>query len=96
MYALRPGQLVVSLRAGGPDPALDEAEATCRATGATVVRVSGGEAADRRLAAITTFPAAVALSIELGLGAGHDVDHPSWVDAYLATARIQTDGTEEQ
>ena len=96
MYALAPGQLAVSLPSTGADPQLDEAEATCRATGATVVRLPDGEAVDRRLAAITTFPAAVALSIELGLGAGHDVDRPSWVDAYLATARIQTDGTEEE
>jgi glucosamine 6-phosphate synthetase-like amidotransferase/phosphosugar isomerase protein len=95
MYALAPGQLAVSLPADGRDPLLDEAEATCGTTGATVVRLPGGEAGDRRLAAITTFPAAITLSIELGLRAGRDVDHPSWVEAYLATARIQTDGTED-
>ncbi|MBD0347675.1 MAG: SIS domain-containing protein [Thermoleophilia bacterium] len=87
MYALARGQLAVSLPTAD-DPLLEEAEATCAGTGATVVRAPGGELADPRLAAITTFPAALALAVELGLRAGHDVDAPGWADAYYATARV--------
>jgi len=92
MYALRSGHAVLSLPAGpAPDPLLEEAERTCAATGATVLRAPGGMSADRRLAAITTFPAALALPIALGLRAGYDVDHPAWTDAYYATARVKED-----
>lgn len=93
MYALGPGHLVLSLPAGSVlDPLLAEAEATCAETGAAVVRAPGGTGADARLAALTTFPAALALSIVLGRRAGHDVDRPGWADAYYATARVP--GTE--
>lgn len=93
MYALGRGQLALSLPAGpGGDPLLDEAERTCAATGAAVVRAPGGGRADRRLASITTFPAALALAVALGLRSGHDVDHPGWVDAYYATARVDEEG----
>jgi fructoselysine-6-P-deglycase FrlB-like protein len=89
MYALAPGHAVLSLPAGpGRDPLLEEAERTCDSAGATVLRAPGGETADRRLAPLTTFPAAVALAIVLGLRAGHDVDRPTWADAYYATARV--------
>jgi hypothetical protein len=47
----------------------------------------GGAVADRRLAAITTLPAAVAVAAELALAGGHDVDRPAWTDAYYRTAR---------
>jgi fructoselysine-6-P-deglycase FrlB-like protein len=87
MYALGPAQLALSL-ATGQDAALAEAEATCRRTGATVLRLPGSDALDARLAGLATFPAALALAIELGLRAGRDVDHPAWVDAYYATARV--------
>jgi fructoselysine-6-P-deglycase FrlB-like protein len=86
MYALAPGHLVLSLQTAG-DAALDEADALCRRAGATVLRAPGGELADRRLAPITTFPAATAVAIALAEAAGHDVDHPAWTEAYYATAR---------
>jgi fructoselysine-6-P-deglycase FrlB-like protein len=87
MYALGPGHLALSLPAG-EDGALTEAEETCRRTAASVLRLPGGDALDARLAGLATFPAALALAIELGLRAGRDVDHPAWVDAYYATARV--------
>jgi glucosamine--fructose-6-phosphate aminotransferase (isomerizing) len=89
MTGLAPGHLVLSLPTDD-DPIVQEAEATCRATGATVLRVPGGAEADRRLAAITTFPAALALAAELGRRAGLDVDAPWWTDAYYSTARAAT------
>jgi hypothetical protein len=52
-----------------------------------VVRVPVVAGADRRLAAITTFPAAAALSTRIGRGRGLDVDRPAWVDAYHDVAR---------
>lgn len=86
MYALAPGHLVVSLPTAG-DRLVEEAEATCAARGATVVRAPGGAASDPRLAAITTFPALVALSAVLGVEGGLDVDRPAWTEAYYAVAR---------
>ena len=46
--------------------------------------------ADPRLAMITTLPAAAALSALLAIAAGHDVDKPTWTDAYYETARSAT------
>ena len=89
MYALRPGQLVATLPTD-PDPLVEEAEAICAARGATVVRVPGGELADRRLAAVTSFPALVALAAAIGVARGLDVDRPAWTDAYYASARGTT------
>jgi fructoselysine-6-P-deglycase FrlB-like protein len=93
MYALRPGHLVLSL-AGADDHQAAEAEQTCERSGATVVRVPGGDRADARLLPITTFPAAVALAGFLGVARGLNVDRPPWIDAYYATARRAS--TEEQ
>ena len=87
MYALGPGKLALSVPTGA-DPVFEEAEEVCRRTGATVLRAPGGDALDSRLAAVATFPAALALAIELGLRAGLDVDRPAWADAYYATARV--------
>lgn len=87
MMALRPGALALSLPAGDDDPLLAEAEEICAARGATVLRASGGEGVDRRLAAITTFPAAVALAARLGTARGVDVDRPAWTEAYYRVAR---------
>jgi glucosamine--fructose-6-phosphate aminotransferase (isomerizing) len=87
MYALAPGHLALSLSTG-EDGALAEAEQTCRRTGATVLRLPGGEALDARLAGLATFPAALALAAELGVRAGLDVDHPAWADAYYNTTRV--------
>lgn len=86
MFALRPGHLVLSLPVGA-DPLLDEAEQICRGRGATVLRAPVVVGADARLAAITTHPAAVALSTRIGVERGLDVDRPAWVDAYHDVAR---------
>lgn len=86
MFSLRPGHLVLSLPAGA-DPLLDEAEDVCRGRGATVVRAPAPTGADTRLSAITTHPAAVALSTRIGIERGLDVDRPTWVDAYDDVAR---------
>ena len=87
MMALRPGSLALSLPAGDDDPLLVEAEEICAGRGATVLRAPGGEGLDRRLAAITTFPAAAALGARLGLERGLDIDRPAWTDAYYRVAR---------
>jgi len=90
MMALRPGTLALSLPAGAGDPLLAEAEEICAGQGATVLQAPGGEGVDRRLAAITTFPAAAALSMRIGLERGLDVDRPAWTDAYYRVARGTT------
>ncbi len=86
MMALRRGDLVLSLPVGD-DPLLEEAEAICAARGATVARAPSPADDDRRLAAITTFVAAAALSAEIGLRRGLDVDTPAWTDDYYRVAR---------
>jgi fructoselysine-6-P-deglycase FrlB-like protein len=86
MFACAPGHLVLSL-ATRDDPLLDEAERLCAARGARVIRLPGGELADRRLAPILAMPAISAISIRLALAAGRDPDKPDWVDAYYTTAR---------
>jgi fructoselysine-6-P-deglycase FrlB-like protein len=86
MMALQPGHLALSLPTGD-DPLLAEAEAICRDRGATVARAPLVEGADRRLAAITCFPAAVALAERIGVERGLDVDRPAWTDDYYRVAR---------
>lgn len=86
MYALTPEHLVLDVSAPG-DRAADEADAVCAGRGARVLRVPGAGLADSRVASVTTLPAVLALAIELGLSAGHDVDTPPWTDAYYLTAR---------
>ncbi len=86
MFGLAPGHLMVSLDPRG-DPAGDEAVRLCAAAGADTLRVSGVGDADPRLALVTTLPACAALSAVLAQRGGHDVDSPTWVDAYYATAR---------
>jgi glucosamine--fructose-6-phosphate aminotransferase (isomerizing) len=86
MFACAPGHLVLSL-ATRADPLLDEAERLCAAQGATVVRVPGGDVADRRLAPITALPAITAIAAHLALLAGRNPDKPDWEDAYYSTAR---------
>ena len=83
-FGLDRGHLMVSLDPEG-DPDGDEAVRLCAAAGATTLRLPG--AGDPRLAPITTLPAAAALSAQLALAAGHDVDRPAWTDAYYETAR---------
>ena len=86
MFALGEGQLVLSL-ATRDDALLEEAERTCASRGATVLRLPGGDVADRRLAPITALPAITAIAASLALTAGRDPDHPSWEAAYYQTAR---------
>jgi fructoselysine-6-P-deglycase FrlB-like protein len=89
MFGLDLGHLMVSLDPAG-DPLGDEAVRLCAAAGATTLRLPGAAGADGRLAPITTIPAAAALAAELALAAGHDVDRPTWTDAYYETARSAT------
>jgi glucosamine 6-phosphate synthetase-like amidotransferase/phosphosugar isomerase protein len=86
-FGLDRGHLMVSLDPAG-DADGDEAVRLCEAAGATTLRLPG--AGDARLAPITTLPAAAALSAQLALAAGHDVDRPAWTDAYYETARSAT------
>jgi fructoselysine-6-P-deglycase FrlB-like protein len=88
MMALGPRALALALPAGvGDDPLLAEAEEICAGQGATVLRAPGADTADRRLAAVSTFPAAAALAARIGLERGLDVDRPAWTDAYYRVAR---------
>ena len=89
MFGLGPGHLMISLDPAG-DRLGDEAVRLCAAAGATTLRLPGAGGADARLAPITTLPAAAALAAELALAAGHDVDRPTWTDAYYETARSAT------
>lgn len=86
MFGLDRGHLMVGLDAAG-DRLGDEALRVCAASGAATLRLPGVDGADSRLAPITTLPASAALAAELALQAGHDVDRPSWTEAYYATAR---------
>jgi fructoselysine-6-P-deglycase FrlB-like protein len=89
MFGLDRGHLMVSLDVAG-DPLGDEALRLCAATGADTLRLPAVGGADGRLAPITALPASAALAAELALAADHDVDHPTWTDAYHATARTAT------
>jgi fructoselysine-6-P-deglycase FrlB-like protein len=88
MFGLDRGHLMVSLDPAG-DAHGDEALRLCAAAGAVTLRLPGVDG-DTRLAPITTLPAAAALSAELALASGHDVDRPTWTDAYYETARSPT------
>jgi fructoselysine-6-P-deglycase FrlB-like protein len=85
MMALGPGQLALSL-AVEADALREEAERICAGRGAMVVRTpeAGG---DRRLAPVTTFAPAAALSGQIGLRRGLDVDAPDWTADYYSVAR---------
>ena len=52
-----------------------------------MIRTPRPETADRRLAAVSTFPAAAALAARLGIERGLDVDTPAWTEAYYRVAR---------
>src|SRR5262249_19119278 len=86
MMALQPGHLALSLPTAA-DPLLDEAEEICHSRGAAVLRAPSSGRADRRLAAITSFPTAAALAARIGLARGLDVDRPAWTDDYYRVAR---------
>lgn len=87
-FGLDRGHLMVSLDPAG-DAEGDEAVRLCAAAGAVTLRLPGA-GGDARLTPITALPAAAALSAELALAAGHDVDRPAWTDAYYETARSAT------
>jgi fructoselysine-6-P-deglycase FrlB-like protein len=89
MFGLDRGHLMVALDPQG-DPLGDEAVRLCAAAGATTLRLPGVSDGDARLAPISTLPAAAALAAGLALAAGHDVDRPTWIDAYYTTARSAT------
>ena len=55
--------------------------------GARVLSAPGGTLADARLSAVTTFPSAIALSVELANKTGTNIDKPEWIDLYYKTAR---------
>jgi fructoselysine-6-P-deglycase FrlB-like protein len=86
MTALAGDHLVLSLAAPG-DALAEEAEAICERVGATILRAPAEAHSDPRIAAVTTFPPAVALSIRLAQRRGLDPDTPSWTRTYYATAR---------
>ena len=52
-----------------------------------LLRTPGACDEGRRLAAVSTFPAAAVLSASIGLARGLDVDQPAWTDAYYRVAR---------
>ena len=90
MFGLDRGHLMVSL-----DP--DGRPARRRGAAPVRRRRRDDAAAARRPTASTRgwrrsprCPAAAALSAELALAAGHDVDKPTWTDAYYETARSAT------
>ncbi|MHB1974393.1 MAG: hypothetical protein ACYCR4_08935 [Acidimicrobiales bacterium] len=88
MYALGPGDLVLTLPTGEKDPLLGEAEEICRATGAVVARAPEPvQPLDDRLASVTCLPAATIAAVDLARRASLDVDRPDWVGAYYGTAR---------
>jgi glucosamine 6-phosphate synthetase-like amidotransferase/phosphosugar isomerase protein len=89
MFGLDHGHLMVSLDPAG-DPLGDEALRLCAATGADTLQLPSLGDVDQRLAPISTLPACAALAAQLALAGGHDVDHPTWTDAYHATARSAT------
>jgi glucosamine--fructose-6-phosphate aminotransferase (isomerizing) len=88
VMALNEQQLALS-HATRLDPFIAEAESVCQAMGATVIGVPGGLAGDSRVAAITTFPAALAFVLRMALNAGIDADSPAWLNSYYETARLQ-------
>jgi fructoselysine-6-P-deglycase FrlB-like protein len=92
MYGLNPQHLVLALGTEG-DPGFAEAVDVCGATGATVVTVPGGTNVDRRYAFATLLPATCAASGVLANLGGHDIDNPTWTDAYYATARASGKAT---
>jgi fructoselysine-6-P-deglycase FrlB-like protein len=86
MTELLPDYLVVSIPRRD-DSLAHEAEALSRSLGCRVLSIPGGAEGVERLVAVTTFAPLAALSIDLGLKGGWDVDHPSWYADYESTAR---------
>jgi glucosamine--fructose-6-phosphate aminotransferase (isomerizing) len=91
MTYLSTESLVLSMPSVELDPLRDEDDTICRSFGAIVVEPPAGAYTDQRLAPIATFPAALALSVELALRRGLDPDRPAWSETYFATARRSND-----
>lgn len=90
MYALTE-QSVAILSATAGDEQMREADRVCSATGAAIVRLPvTGECAPLELP-LLGFPAAIALSGEVGLRRGRNIDQPEWMEAYYRTARLPSD-----
>lgn len=87
MTYLSTDSLVLSMPSETHDPLREEDDEICRSFGATVIEPPTGGYADPRLAPITTFPAALAVGVELALRRDLDPDRPAWSEAYFATAR---------
>jgi glucosamine--fructose-6-phosphate aminotransferase (isomerizing) len=85
MYALDDGFLTLAHAAPG-DPVAAETLEICAGRGATVLEVPGVIAGEEVIAPITTFPAALALALELARARGRDPDHPPWAATYYRTA----------
>ena len=89
MFGLAPGHLMVSLDPGGR-PARRRGGAAVRRRPARARCACPARRPTRRMSMITTLPASAALSAGLAQAAGHDVDKPTWTDAYYETARSAT------
>jgi fructoselysine-6-P-deglycase FrlB-like protein len=88
LYAAGRGDLCVVIPTGDP-AVLDETEALANSVGSFTLRLPGADQADVRLSSITTLPYSIALASSLGLKRGVNVDHPPWIDRYLAATRDQ-------
>lgn len=93
MYAANDRSLVLPISGAVADPAAAAAARNCQTRGAHLISIEGNHP-DARLAAISSFPAAVALAAQLGLGRDIDVDQPPWLEAYYAAARTRTSNRE--
>jgi fructoselysine-6-P-deglycase FrlB-like protein len=86
MYAMTPEHLLLCLALEDDALAADAAR-VCADRGAQVLLAPGADLGSAELAAITSFPAALALAATLGVARGANVDRPAWSDAYFSTAR---------
>jgi fructoselysine-6-P-deglycase FrlB-like protein len=93
MYALSDRSLALPVSGAAGDSHAEAAAQNCRTRGAHVIAIRGNHP-DLRVAAVSSFPAAVALAAQLGLRRGVDLDHPPWLDAYYAAARSKTSEAE--
>ncbi len=86
MTAAGPGQLFVAHPIAA-ESLVEETERLVQSRGAAVARIPGGDLDDARVSALSTFPGAVALAIQLAGATGTNVDRPEWIDLYYTTAR---------
>jgi fructoselysine-6-P-deglycase FrlB-like protein len=86
MTAAGAGHLFVDIKTQR-DQIGPEALRLVKERGAKILQAPGADLTDVRLAAITSFPAAIALSVELANKTGTNIDKPGWIDLYYTTAR---------